>query len=372
MRSTKSTLPKDGLSSKVSEFGVLMKVLVRRFARYKYLSLLLLLFLLPYVSSRISSQTRERSVNADQRPAAQPAEVVKVDVDLVTVDALVLQKKTARVVGNLKQTDFVILEDGTKQQVTHFGQDSLPLSVLLLIDRGGCIDPFGTEVRQAANQALARLKETDEVAVMTYHDNAELLQEFTRDRSAIEAALERVPKKDEWADHCLNKAFAKAADYMVSAGNPVGRRVIIAITGITRNFDCRHGPSGKAARQALYESGSVVCGIIPKTPIQRMENRYMVMGTRLVGAFGAPTMDINDLAAETGGEVLEDKPERLNTTFATLIDHLRTRYNLGFVSSNRKRDGTLRKLKIHVTPEFEKSEGKLVVKARRGYIAPRQ
>jgi VWFA-related protein len=349
-----------------------MKALIRSAAKYKYLAPLLLLVLLPFVSSRLSSQTRERAVNADKKPAVQATDVVKVDVDLVTVDALVLQKKTARVVGNLKQTDFVILEDGAKQQVTHFSQDSLPLSVLLLIDRGGCIDPYGTEVQRAAREALRRLKETDEVAVMTYQDNTELIQEFTRDRQQIESALERIPKKDEWADHCLNKAFAKAADYMVTAGNPVGRRVIIAITGITRNFDCGHGPSGKAAKHSLYESGSVVCGLIPRSTVQRIENKYMVLGTKMAGAFGAPTLDIRELAEETGGEVLEDKPERLDTTFATLIDHLRTRYNLAFVSSNRKRDGSLRKLKIDVTPETQKSQGKLVVKARRSYLAPKE
>lgn len=349
-----------------------MKHLFPAVAKYKYFYPLLLLLLVPYVSSRISSQTRERTINTGNRPAAQPAEVVKVDVDLVTVDALVLQKKTARVVGHLKQTDFVILEDGTKQQVTHFSQDSLPLSVLLLIDRGGCLDPFGTEVRRAANKALARLKKTDEVAVMTYADNTELVQEFTRNRSQIESALERIPKKNQWADHCLNKAFAKAADYMVTSGNPVGRRVIIAITTITRNFDCGHGPSGKAAKQALFESGSVVCGLVPRTTGQRMENGYMVLGTRVAGVFGAPTLDVKQLADETGGEVLEDKPEQLDTTFATLIDHLRSRYSLAFVSSNRKRDGTLRKLKIDVAPAVEKSQGKVVVKARRGYIAPKQ
>ncbi len=349
-----------------------MKDLVPKVAKYKYFYPLLLLLLLPYVSSRISSQTRERSVNDGKRPATQPAEIVKVDVDLVTVDALVLQKKTARVVGHLRQTDFVILEDGTKQEVTHFSQDSLPLSVLLLIDRGGCLDPFGTEVRRAANEAMARLKETDEVAVMTYADNAELVQEFTRDRPQIESALERIPKKSQWADHCLNKAFAKAADYMVTSGNPVGRRVIIAITTITRNFDCGHGPSGKAAKHSLYESGSVVCGLIPKTTGQRMENAYMGWGTRMAGVFGAPTLDIKELADETGGEVLEDKPEQLDTTFRTLIDHLRTRYSLAFVSTNRKRDGTLRKLKIDVTPAVQKSQGKLVVKARRSYLAPKQ
>jgi VWFA-related protein len=348
-----------------------MKSLIPAITKYKYLSLVLLVFLLPYLASRITSQTRERTVQPARQPATQPAEVVKVDVDLVTVDALVLQKKTSRIVGQLKQTDFLIMEDGTKQEVTHFSQDTLPLSVLLLIDRGGCLDPFGTEVHRAAMQALARLKETDEVAVMTYQDNAELLQEFTRDRSIVEAALERIPKQDEWADHCLNKAFAKAADYMVTSGNPVGRRVIIVITGITRNFDCGHGPSGKAARISLFESGSVVCGLVPRTPGQRMENGLMVWGTRVAGPFGAPLLDIKELAAETGGEVLEDKPEQLDTTFVTLIDHLRSRYSLAFVSSNRKRDGTLRKLKVGVVPAVEKSQGKLVVKARRGYIAPK-
>lgn len=349
-----------------------MKNLVSTAAKYKYFYPLLLLLLLPYVSSRSNSQTRERTVNANQPPIASAAEIVKVDVDLVTVDALVLQKKTARVVGHLKETDFVILEDGSKQQLTHFSQDSLPLSVVLLIDRGGCIDPFGTEVQHAANEALRRLKDTDEVALMTYQDNVELIQEFTRDRKQIENALARVPKKDEWADHCINKAFAKAADYMVSAGNPVGRRVIIAITGITRNFDCGHGPSGKAARHALYESGSVVCGLIPKSTVQGMENKYMRWGTKMFGVFGARTMDIKELAEETGGEVMEEKPERLDTTFVTLIDHLRTRYNLAFVSSNRKRDGGLRKLKIDLSPEVQKSQGKLVVKAKRSYLAPKQ
>jgi VWFA-related protein len=283
-----------------------------------------------------------------------------------------MQKKTSRVVGQLKETDFVILEDGVTQQVTHFSQDTLPLSVLLLIDRGGCLDPFGTEVRRAASAALARLKPTDEVAMMTYDDDAALLQEFTRDRSVIEAALDRIPPHDEWADHCLNKAFAQAADYMVTSGNPVGRRVVIVITGITRNFDCGHGPSGKTAKNSLFESGSVVCGLVPRTPGQRMENGLMVWGTRMAHPFGAPVLDIKQLADETGGEVLENKPELLDTTFATLIDHLRTRYSLAFVSSNRKRDGTLRKLKIGVAPAVEKSQGKLVVKARRGYIAPKQ
>jgi Ca-activated chloride channel family protein len=341
-----------------------------------------------FMSFRVTCQTRERRVstgstnsddatkppdanNADRMPAGA-AEVVKVDVDLVTVDALVLQKNTARIVGGLKKEDFVLLEDGTKQEITHFSQDSLPLSVLLLIDRGGCLDPFGDIVHRAASDAIARLKPSDEVAVMAYHDTTRLLQRFTRDRSLIEVALNRVPAHDEEADHCLNTLFFDAADYMVKASNPVGRRVVVVITAVTRNLDCPSGPSGKTAAQAIYESGSVVCGIIPKTAGQMIENGVMVWVTRIGKLPGVGSLDIQNLANETGGEVLSDKPENLNTTFQTLMDHLRSRYNLAFVSSNKKRDGTMRKLKIDVAPALQTSKTRLVVKARRSYVAPRR
>ncbi len=341
--------------------------------------LLLLVVSLSYFFSRASSQTRQRTVRNNGSPAemradrapARPEEVVKVDVDLITIDALVLQKNTARVVGDLKREDFVLSEDGVKQQITHFSQDSLPLSVLLLIDRGGCLDPFGTHVRAAALDAIAHLKPTDEVAVMSYHNDVELLQRFTRDRALIADALNHVPPHDEQAAHCLNKAFADAADYVQRAGNPIGRRVIIAITGVTRNFDCPNGPSGKSAAQAIYESGAVVCGIIPKTADQKFENGIMIWATRMGHLGGAPYLDIETLANETGGELLQDKPENLDVTFQTLMNHLRSRYSLAFVSSNKKRDGTVRKLKIDLDPPARKSQGKLVVKARRSYVAPR-
>src|SRR5256714_1626307 len=98
----------------------------------------------------------------------------------------------------------------------------------------------------------------------------------------------------------------------------------------------------------------------------------MTMLTRLFKVGGLDYMDIQSLANETGGEVLSDEPEKLDTTFQTLIDHLRSRYNLGFVSTNKNRDGTTRRLKLDLAPSIQKSQGKLVVKARRTYIAPRK
>jgi Ca-activated chloride channel family protein len=327
----------------------------------------------------VNSQSRNRRVNAnevvpnDNRSASAPAtqEVLKVDVDLVTIDALVLQKKTARMVGGLKKEDFLVYEDGTKQEITHFSQDTLPLSVLFLVDRGGCLDPFSEEVHRAMREATERLKPVDEAALMTYHDNTRLLQGFTKNMMFIEEALRRIPPHDEVADHCLNKLFADAADYMNRAGNPAGRRVIVVITGVTRNFDCLDGPSGKSAAQAIYESGSVVCAVVPKQMGQGLENGIIVWATRMGRLGHAPYIDIETLANETGGEILSDKPENLSTTFQTLMDHLRSRYNLAFVSTNKKRDGSTRKLKIDLSAGAQKSPEKLVVKARRSYVAPR-
>jgi len=227
-------------------------------------------------------------------------------------------------------------------------------------------------VRHAASEALARLKPTDEVAVMTYHNNAELLQPFTRDRWPVNYALDHIPPHDESANHCLNKAFYEAATYMEQAGNPSGRRVIIFITGVTRNFDCADGPSGKGATHAVYESGSVVCGLVPVTKEQQMENGMMRWATRFGGLVRASSLNIKQIATDTGGEVLEDKPEQLDQTFATLMEHLRSRFSLAFVSTNKTRDGTLRKLKIELNPAVRKSRGQLVVKARRSYVAPRR
>jgi VWFA-related protein len=347
--------------------------LVPTSAKLSLLLLTIFLMFAGYLMSPVLPQTRERTVGPSRAEATvKVAEVIKTDVDLITIDALVLQKNTSRVVGSLKQEDFLISEDGNKQTITHFSQDNLPLSVLLLIDRGGCLDPFGEEVRRSAKDALSRLKPSDEVAVMTYHDTVELQQGFTRERRLLERAIDYVPPHDERANHCLNIAFDEAANYMMKAGNPTGRRVIIAITGVTRNWNCRSGPSHTAATHAVFESGSVVCGIIPKTPAQVAENGMMRWATRFGRIGGVNYLDIQKLAEETGGEILRDRPEELDQTFNTLITHLRTRYSFSFVSTNKNRDGTVRKLKVDLANGVEKSQGRLVVKARKSYVAPKR
>ena len=372
-----------------------------KLVRYRRPILIPLLLVVPivlaaflYSASPVTSQTPNKNSNANvgnrsqdaiqvpprPTPTATPEsalEVVKVDVDLVKIDALVLQKNTARVVGGLKKEDFLLYEDGIKQEITHFSQDELPLSVVLAIDRGPVcpyrIDTWSAEAHRAAREAIDRLKLVDEIAVMSFTDTTKLIQPFTRNRIQLEKALNNIPEQAKTANvaHCFNLMFADAAEHMFKASNPAGRRVIIVITSMTRLFDCRNGPSNRAATNAIYESGAVVCAIIPRVIIQRVENALQSVSTRVNRVVFANYMDLENLANETGGEVLGNKPEKLDTTFQTLIDHLRNRYNLAFVSTNKKRDGTTRKLKLDVDPAVQKPQGKLVIKARRSYVSPR-
>ncbi len=330
----------------------------------KTVSLLLALATSCFITPPTTSQSIEKN------SAQVKADDLRLSVDLVVIDAQVLQQKTARIVGNLKKEDFILSEDGAQQQITHFSQDTLPLSVILMIDRGSCLDPFSEQVHRATLEAMSRLKPNDEVALMTFSDDVELVQGFTHDRRKIARALDRIPAHNEEANHCYNLAFNDAAHYMRRAGNPDGRRVIIVISTVTTAFDCQ-GPSGEETRQVLLESGSVVCGIIPKTKMQRMESGAMRAATGIGGMFGAKKTSLNKLAEETGGVIINDRPEEMDRAFNSLVDQLRTRYSIGFVSTNTKRDGTFRKLKLDVSPSLQKQNEKLVVKTRRGYIASR-
>ena len=235
------------------------------------------------------------------------------------------------------------------------------------------LDVWSDEAHRAAREAIDGLKPVDEIAVMAFTDTTKLIQPFTRNRIMIEQALNNIPAPAKTTNvaHCFNLMFADAAEHMVKASNPAGRRVIIVITAMTRLFDCTNGPSNRAASNAIYESGAVVCAIIPKVLTQQVENTLQTFATRVNKVVAARYMDLDFLANETGGEVFVDKREKLGTTFQTLIDHLRSRYNLAFVSTNKNRDGTTRKLKLDIDPVQQKSKGKLVIKARRSYISPR-
>jgi VWFA-related protein len=203
-----------------------------------------------------------------QSPAQEQS--LRLRADLVMVDVLPMQKKTGRVLGDLKMDDFVVYEDGVKQAVSHFSKDKLPVSIILLVDRAGCVNAFSEQIRAATIQAISHLKPEDEVAIMTFSNKAALHQPFTRDRKLIADKVASVEPQHHSEQHYFNQAIYEASEYMKNAANPAGRRAIIALTSLEASIDFSK-TSEKEALHAVLESGAVVSGILVQTLGGRIE-----------------------------------------------------------------------------------------------------
>src|SRR5262249_41930644 len=152
--------------------------------------------------------------------------------DLVNVGILAREKKTGRLISNLNQNDFSIFEDGVRQTVSFFSQERLPLSIVLLVDRSGCINAFNEQIRAATVKTFGDLKPEDEVAIMTFSNKVAMAQPFTRDRQLIADKIMAVERQSHSEQHYFNAGIYEAANYMSKAANPVGRRAIIVLTSL--------------------------------------------------------------------------------------------------------------------------------------------
>src|ERR1700685_3025680 len=92
---------------------------------------------------------------------SQDESVVRVDVNLVLVDATV-KTKAGRIMADLKKDDFELREDGVTQKLEVFSRDELPLNVALVLDLSDSIGPFLGPLRDAATIALGALKSRSE------------------------------------------------------------------------------------------------------------------------------------------------------------------------------------------------------------------
>jgi hypothetical protein len=85
----------------------------------------------------------------------ESAPVFHATSELVLLDVQVIHSKTKTANGNLRADDFQVTEDGAPQQITFFGRDQLPLSIVFLVD-----------LRQSVRGVLRRLAGGAKAALM--------------------------------------------------------------------------------------------------------------------------------------------------------------------------------------------------------------
>jgi VWFA-related protein len=286
----------------------------------------------------------------------QPDEVIKINTDLVVLDAQVISKKNKRIVGELRREDFELYEDGARQEISYFSRDELPLSVMLLLDVSGSVRPIIERVGEGAQDAMSRLSLGDEVAVMAFGTESKLIQGFTRDRGLI-------ADKIKWASReysvgrgtLLTEALYEAAREMQNSANPASRRVVVVVTDNVAFLG--EDNVVRRTRNELLESGTVVYGLVVRAAFGKVFN-VLTLGK---------VNPIEQFSEQTGGEVLGADKKEVDEKLGEMFARLRSRYSLGFKPSNTREDGQLRHLKLQLTPEAVKRNGKVIVVTKQGY-----
>src|SRR5688572_4272088 len=150
--------------------------------------------------------------------SSEDDDVITIETSLVVSEILVLDKQ-GRPVQGLKQSDFLITEEGAPQQVGHFllgDNRSLPRSIVLIIDYSGSQLPYIQNSVDAANVLVDKLGPLDRMAIVT--DDVELLADFTNDKRELKKNLNKLIEKTRGADGFLgfggtSKRYGKSAQY---------------------------------------------------------------------------------------------------------------------------------------------------------------
>jgi VWFA-related protein len=296
---------------------------------------------------------------APPRAAAQeiqPDEVIKINTDLVVLDAQVISKKNKQIVGVLRREDFELYEDGARREIGYFSRDELPLSVLLLLDVSGSVRPIIERVAAGAQDAMRRLRPGDEVAVMAFASESKLVQGFTRDRRLVADKIRDASREYSiGSGTVLTEALYAAAREMQNSTNPASRRVVVVVTD---NVAMLGGDNlVRRTTTELLESGAVVYGLVVRAAFGKVFNALTLGQMNPVEQF----------SEQTGGEVFGADKKEVDEKLGEMFARLRSRYSLGFKPANTNEDGKLRRLKLQLTPDAVKRNGKVIVVTRQGY-----
>ena len=107
-------------------------------------------------------------------------------VDLVNVTATVTDRN-GRFVPGLRQEDFIVYEENELQEVTHFSNERVPVSLGIVLDTSGSmVGEKMSSALAAVDRFLTKLlSPEDEIFLYKFSNFPELVQDWTTDRQRM-------------------------------------------------------------------------------------------------------------------------------------------------------------------------------------------
>lgn len=100
----------------------------------------------------------------------------------------VIEQRSGRPVTNLKAADFTVTEDRTPRRVEAVEFQSGLIDVMLLLDTS----LMGPAVQPVASDLIAQLEPKEQMAIVSFHSSADLIQDFTSSKELLAQALGQV------------------------------------------------------------------------------------------------------------------------------------------------------------------------------------
>lgn len=285
-------------------------------------------------------------------PAGDPQAAVRlnVSVDLVNIFATV-RDTTGKYVDGLAAENFTVFENGVQQKVSFFSHDTQAnLSVGVVVDTSGSMRHKLQQALQTVREVSLALSPQDEMFLITFNDDVDLRQKFTRNPEDIQRALRGVRSGGETS---VYDALQVAIKEMQSARN--GKRILLLVSD---GYDTRSKINMDQALEQLKRSQLSLYAIgiddDDNDPLVLRQPRYHVylyMLGELTGASGGQTF-----------RMYTGRNYALDSIAAIILEELHQQYTLGYYPDTPK-DGSWRALQVKVDRPNSN------VRSRSGYYA---
>lgn len=307
--------------------------------------------------------------------AGQDDEVVRVDTNITNL-LFTAADKNNRFITTLREEDIRLLEDGVPQLVFTFQRETdRPLSIALLIDVSASEEATLPEEKAAARSFVETIirSRKDEAAVIPFTGEAFLEQALTGNVIDIYRAIERV-------DVALPSYLGSGPKIGGMASGPglsvprEGSTAIWDAVSVTANEVL--APTADKRRRAiilLTDGVDTSSRTNRSTAIDQAVKADTVIYAIGIGDSkhfeGVDRGTLRKVAERTGGRAFFPKKEAdLNAAFGEIEEELRSQYLVAYSSTNKRRDGTFRQMRIEIiNPELRKQHLRLMY--RPGYFA---
>ena len=357
-----------------------------------------------------STQSAVEQKEERNRPVEESDSSIKLETLYVVFD-IVVQNSSGRIVKGLDRDDFIITEDGKRQETATLALgdgESLPRSIVLIIDSSGSQMPYLETSIAAAKTLIDRLGPMDELAIVT--QDVKLVADFTSDKLKLKRVLDSILKEHRKGKHGKSFQFsALFATLRELTTNEETRPIIIFQTDgdeapafrdqpDLERFEYLRGDSplpefglGDIYATAEKSRATVYSVITMDRLVDIPEEEINQRGAEIMrkrgikrpeGALESPKLDTlqrvftdvfqrgqraaSHVASLTGGwTAWLERPDQAAEIYEGILTDINNRYLIGYYPTNVARDGKLRKVRIEVRghPEY-------TVHGRNGYFAP--